>query len=313
LLAGQYKRPRNVYSFCIDFKRSINPDSVKLKEKARFGAEVPIFLIPLSKYKARICFFPNKPIPADGEVIYNLSFMDGKWSGKPSGDPKVRKLWKKPKNLVRNYSFEKFKKVLDRYRTWKGDLKPNGWELWDCAYEYWRVPDKKSMARISDKEAYQGTHSLFIKNELPRVINIGGKRQSCIVCGSANTEYYIPMKPNTSYRLSFYQKVVKRVDNRRRFQGIGATLTLFGADKKELGLGNRILAAYSTAFTPEEEFLNKWRKVEVCEKTPPGTKFGQIAISGEISGEVYIDMVELYQVGKCPAPEIFYDEIEKVE
>ncbi|MFA7231907.1 MAG: hypothetical protein WC071_11610 [Victivallaceae bacterium] len=302
-MSRDFNRPVKVYNFFIDFGREINPASLKLFPEDNPGKTLPIYFIPLAKYKARICFITEKDLPRDSDVIYKLRFSDGKWSDTPCGDDKVKKEHKEPVNLVQNGSFEEIFKS-DQYHTWRGDYCPKGWQLWDCASEYWMLPNRKSMCRVSDEVALQGKRSLMIVNETPRDIKDKNSDETIILSGSANTSYLIKIKPDTGYIVKFFLKIVQHYDNKRNFQSVNASAVMLDAGKNSISSGGVIQAAYSVAFIPEESYLNTWLEVQGYDVSPENAAYAQITIGGKFSGKAYVDVVEFYETEKCQPPDI---------
>ena len=51
---------------------------------------------------------------------------------------------------------------------------------------------------------------------------------------------------------------------------------------------------------PENEFMNKWVKVEGSAQSPPGTVYGQITIYPMMTGTIYVDELSLNEAGREP-------------
>ena len=105
---------------------------------------VPLFIVPLAKYKAKIYMMPHKKMPVDGELYYVMEFKSGKWSTKPIGDESLKKFINIKPNLVKNYSFEKTTKAFKRYITWSGRTEVEDWTLQDFAQKYSRFNNIES-------------------------------------------------------------------------------------------------------------------------------------------------------------------------
>jgi hypothetical protein len=237
-----------------------------------------------------------------------LSFESGKWDGKPGGSNALTKKIIINPNLVPNYSFEKVEKTIDRFLTWSGRTSVVNWRLHDFNYKFDSLDKLKSTCRVSTKEAFHGMRSLCFINGKPRLIELNGQERNILISGSARLSRYIPLKPNTAYKLSFFVKITKQIDNGLNFQGVGVSLSFLDYDEKAIP-GGVFSALYSINSLVQEEYLNKWIYVQACDVTDQDTRFGSINIDEKISGTTYIDMLELREVGNCDFPEIIVGKI----
>jgi hypothetical protein len=294
---------RQPFSFYLDFEREVNLSSLKMTVSGDKKKEIPVYAIPVAKYKALIYFMPHKNMAEDSELNYILSFESGKWDNKAVGSNELKDKIKRNPNLVPNYSFEKVRNAIERFMTWEGRTSITDWSLQDFSGKYLSVKNIKSTCRSSNKEAFHGSRSLCITNGQPREIEAGGKTENVLISGSADTSKLIVLKPDTTYKLSFFVKITKQVDNGLNFQGVGITLS-FLDDRKSPVPNGMFGALYSIGSIPQEEYLNKWIYVEACGKTNPDTGFGTISIAEKISGTTYIDMLELREVKSPDFPEI---------
>ncbi len=304
--------PRKACSFYLDFNHEIDLASLKITISGSKKKEIPVYAIPVAKYKALIYFMPHKKMDENSELDYVLSFEDGKWSDKAIGDNELKKNIKRNPNLVPNYSFEKVEKTVERFMTWEGRTNIIDWRLQDFSRKYLSLKDIKSTCRSSTKEAFHGSRSLCISNGKPRKIEFNGKTENVLISGSASTSELIVLKPNTTYKLSFFVKITKQIDNEMNFQGIGVSLSFLDYSKKIVP-GGIFGAIYSIGSIPQEEYLNKWVYVEVCGVTNADTYFGNISIAEKISGITYIDMLELRKVENVDSPEIIVGKIVKTK
>lgn len=295
---------RKSFSYCIDFEREINLASLKMTVAGKKNKQVPVYIIPLAKYKAIIYFMPHRQMDEDSELYYVLSFESGKWSGKPAGSNVLKKNIIINQNLVPNYSFENVEKTIDRFLTWSGRTSVINWKLQDFNYKFVSLDKLKSTCRVSTKEAFHGTHSLCFINGKPRLVE--GK--NILISGSARLSGNISLKPNTAYKLSFFVKITKQIDNGMNFQGVGVSLSLLDYDEKAIS-GGVFSALYSINSIMQEEYLNKWVYVQTYDVTDQDTYFGSINIAEKISGITYIDMLELREVKNCDFPEIIVGKI----
>jgi len=295
--------PRKVFSFYIDFEKEINLSSLKMKLAGKKNKQVTVYAVPLSKHKAFVYFMPHKKMDEDSELSYVLSFESGKWDGKAVGSDSLKKIINKNPNLIPNYSFEKLTKTIDRFMTWSGRTTITDWSLQDYSMRFSSLNDIKSTCRSSSKEAFMGKHSLCFSNGKPRVIKIRGRERNTLISGSAHSEQLITLKPDTTYKLSFFVKITKRIDNGMNFQGISVYLSLLDYYKKPI-YGGLFSALYSINAIMEEEYLNKWVYVEAYERTDKNTYYGKLSISEKISGITYIDAIELREVKSVDFPEI---------
>ncbi len=301
--------PRQSFSYHIDFRREINLASLKMTVAGKKSEKIPIYVIPLAQYKALIYFMPHKKMDEDSELYYVLSFESGKWDGKSGGSSELKKSISINPNLIPNYSFEKVRKTINRFLTWDGRTSIVDWSLQDFSRKFAFLDNLKSTCRVSTKEAFHGTRSLCFINGKPRAVNINGQRKEILISGSASLTDDIPLKPDTSYKLSFFVKITKQIDTGMNFQGLGVTLSFLDYNKKPIGDGALFSALYSIGSIPEEDYLNQWIYVETCDITNQNTRFGRISIAEKTSGVTYIDMLELREVKNCKFPEIIVGKI----
>lgn len=294
---------RQPFSFYIDFKHEVKLASLKMHIAGKKNKEIPVYAIPVAKYKALIYFMPHRKMPEDSELYYVLNYESGKWSGKATGDSTLKKNIKRKPNLVQNYSFEKVTKTIERFMTWEGRTSILNWKLQDFSSKYLSVENIKSACRSSTKEAFHGSRSLCFINGKPRQFEYNGQTKNVLISGSARTSGVIALKPNTRYKLSFFVKITKQLDNGMNFQGIGVSLSFLDSDKRPV-TGGLFSALYSVDSIPQEEYLNKWIYVEASDTTGPNTHFGTINIAEKISGVTYVDMLELREVENSGCPEI---------
>ena len=304
--------PKRIFSYYIDFKQEINLASVKMHIVKQKNKKVDVYVVPLAKYKALIYFMPHKKMEEDSELYYILSFASGKWDGKPCGSATLKKNIRINPNLIPNYSFEDVEKTVDSFMTWDGRTSIIGWGLQDFSGKYLSLDKIKSTCRSSTKEAFQGTRSLCFSNGTPRSIQIKGKERKILISGSAYTSKLIVLKPDTIYKLSFFVKITKQIDNEMNFQGIGVSLSFMDYKKKAIP-GGLFSALYSINAIMQEEYLNKWVYVEAYDITDQYTHFGRINITKKISGITYVDMLELREVKERDFPEIIVEEIIKIK
>jgi hypothetical protein len=300
--------PRKAFNFYLDFNREVNLSSLKMTVSGNTKEEIPVYAIPVAKYKALIYFMPHKKMDENSELDYVLNFEDGKWNDKAAGSNELKKNIKRNPNLVPNYSFEKVKKTVERFMTWEGRISIIDWRLQDFSGKYLSLKNIKSTCRSSTKEAFHGSRSLCLSNGKPREIEFNEKTKNVLISGSASTSELIVLRPNTTYKLSFFVKITKQIDNGMNFQGIGVSLSFLDYNKKIVP-GGMFGAIYSIGSIPQEEYLNKWIYVEACGVTNADTDFGSISIEGKISGVTYIDMIELRKVENVNFPEIIVGKI----
>jgi len=301
---------RQPFSFYIDFKREVKLDSLTMHIAEKKNQKIPIYAIPVAKYKALVYFMPHKKMKGDNELHYILNFESGKWSDRATGDNTLGKSIKRKPNLVPNYSFEKVTKTIERFITWEGRTSISDWKLQDFSSKYLAVKNIKSTCRSSTKEAFHGSRSLCFINDKPRQIEYNGQTKNVLISGSARTSDIIVLKPNTRYKLSFFVKITKQFDNGMNFQGIGVSLSFLDFHKRPI-TGGLFSALYSVDSIAREDYLNKWIYVEASDTTGPNTHFGTINIAEKISGTTYVDMVELREVENSGQPEIIVGKINK--
>ena len=299
---------RELFSFYIDFNHEINLSSLKMTVSGDKKKTIPVYTVPIAKYKALIYFIPHKKMAEESELNYILSFESGKWDTKAVGSNELKGKIKRNPNLVPNYSFEKVKKTIERFMTWEGRTSVIDWRLEDFSEKYLSLENIKSTCRSSTKEAFHGSRSICISNGRPRTFEANGRTRDVLISGLADTSKLILLKPNTAYKLSFFIKIAKIIDNGMNFQGIGVTLSFLDYNKNILP-GGMFSAFYSISSVPQEEYLNKWIYVEACGVTSPNTNFGTISIAEKISGVTYIDMLELREVKSTDFPEIIVRKI----
>jgi hypothetical protein len=302
---------RQPFTFFVDFGREISLNSLKMKPAAKNEQDIkiPVYAVPLSKYRALIHFMPHKGLEPDSDMSYILTFEDGKWDAKAAGDAALKKSIESAPNLVPNYSFEKIRKAQDRFLTWAGKTDVLDWRLHDYGYQFASVEDPDSTCRVSSEEAVEGTRSLCFKSGKPRQIEIGGASRNVLISGTAYTTKDIALKPNTVYKLSFFLKVTKRSDNGMNLQGAAVSMNMQDREKENLS-GGIISALYSVNTKPQSTYLNKWIYVQACELTSKDTAFGRVNIAEKVSGTIYIDMLELCEIKENALPEIIVRKIE---
>ena len=309
VFSNDKKFSREPFSYYIDFGREIDPASVKMTisnaENEKTNQEVPVYVIPVAKYKAQIYFMPHKKMNEDSELNYILSFESGKWNANPAGSSDLKKSISISPNLIPNYSFERVEKAKDRFLTWTGSISVIGWNLHDYSPEFAYLDKLDSSCRVSTKEAFQGTHSLCFINGKARTVN----GRNILVSGSASLSRPVPLKPNTKYKLGFFVKITGQIDNGMNFQGLGITLSFLDSEKRLIGDGGLFSAFYSISSIMSENYLNKWVYVEACDVTTPNTRFGYVGIAEKISGTAYVDMVQLREAKDCKLPEIIIGNI----
>lgn len=308
IFSNENSFPKKVFSYYIDFNREINLSSIKMNIVNKKNKKIDVYVVPLSKYKAFIYFMPHKKMEEDSELYYILSFESGKWDGKPCGSDKLKKNIKIKKNLIPNYSFEDLEKTIDSFMTWDGRTSIINWRLQDFSGKYLSLDNLKSTCRPSTKEAFQGSSSLCFSNGKPRTIEIKGQERKILISGSAHTSKLIVLKPDTIYKLSFFVKITKQIDNEMNFQGIAVSLSFMDYNKKPIP-GGLFSALYSIGALMQEEYLNKWVYVEAYDATDQYTHFGRINITEKISGIIYVDMLELREVKDRDFPEIIVEKI----
>lgn len=303
--------PRKVFSYYIDFKKEINLASLKMNIAGKKNETVPVYAIPVAKHKAFIYFMPHKKMEEDSELNYVLSFESGKWSSQGTGNDKIKKDIVINPNLIPNYSFENVQKTINRFLTWNGRTSALDWSLQDFSRKFAALDNLESTCRVSTKEAFDGTHSLCFSNGKAREIEFNGKKRNILISGSANTKKLIKLKPDTPYKLSFFLKITKQIDNGMNFQGIGVSLSFLDYSKKTIP-GGLFSALYSIRALNQKEYLGKWVYVETYDRTDENTHFGNISITEKISGITYVDMLELREVKSCTFPEIIVEKIIQV-
>jgi len=296
------------FNYYIDFEKEINLASLKMTVAGGKNKQVPVYIIPLAKYKALIYFMPHKKMDEDSELHYVLSFESGKWNGKPAGGDALKKRIKRNPNLVPNYSFEKVEKTVDRFLTWSGRTSIINWRLQDFSHKFISLDKLESTCRVSTKEAFQGIRSLCFTNGKPRSVELNGQKRNVLISGSARLSRNIRLKPDTAYKLSFFVKITKQIDNEMNFQGAGVSLSFLDYNEKAIS-GGILSALYSINSVMREEYLNKWVYVQACDVTDKNTHFGSINIAEKISGTTYIDMIELREVENYDSPEIIVGKI----
>ncbi|MCP3968358.1 MAG: hypothetical protein GY750_02525 [Lentisphaerae bacterium] len=311
--SGEVECPCEVYTFPVDFKKAIDLSSLNMRLTDRHGEIIPIYVIPFAPYKARICFVLPKPVPDDTEITFFLTWNTGKWINKPVGDAKVKARYNPGFNPIVNPGFEQVEKCDTQYSTWNGKIRPTGWKLYDHEHRFFTLKNKKSRSRVSEEQAFDGKRSLKISSGLPRTYYGTDGEETVILSGKAITEDYFRVKPGTLYELSFFMKITKKVNNDRKFQGVCALMLLYDRNKKPLDSSSKVLASYSTAFVAEEEYLNKWLKVAKCERIPSNACYAKIYMSSEVSGDAFIDTIELREMNQCPQPEIYMENILKMK
>jgi len=303
--------PRKPFSYYIDFKREVNLASLKMNVAGKKNKEVPVYVIPIAKHKAFIYFMPHKKMTEDSELSYILTFESGKWNNKNVGNEKLKKAIKRNPNLVSNYSFEKVRKNEDNFLTWDGHTSVINWRLQDFGRKFASLDKLKSTCRVSTKEALHGVRSLCFSNKKMRKVEVNGQKRNILISGSAHTSKLISLKPDTTYKLSFFMKITKQIDNDMNFQGIGVSLYFLDYNKKYIP-GGLFSALYSIRSIMQEEYLNKWVYVETYDTTDSNTYFGNISITEKVLGITYIDMVELREVEDRNSPEIIVDKITEI-
>lgn len=308
LFANDNSLPREVFRYYIDFNREINIASLKMTPvSGKYkNAGIPLYTVPVAKYRAFIYFIPHKEMKEDSELFYKLTFESGKWNGKAFGSDALRKSISP--NLVPNYSFEKVRKARERFLTWEGRSVVIDWRLQDFSREYLQVKNPGSSCRTAKDEAIDGIRSLCFKSGKPQA---AGNR-NILITPSAYSLRPIPLEPDTAYRLSFFAKITKRFDNGMNFQGIGASLVFLNAEKKNIPNG-LFSVLYPITYKLEEEYLNKWVYVENSDVTTSDTRFGRINIAEKISGCLYIDLLELRKLNSKAQPQIVVGDIVEIK
>lgn len=307
LFSNECPIPRRSYSFYFDFGREINLNSVKMSVAGKKDKTIPIYIEPISKYRALIHFMPISGLEEDSGQFYELRFKSGKWDECACGDNKFMKSTTLNPNLVPNNSFEKVTKTIERFWNWAGRTSVIDWTLQDYPYRYAKIENLDSTCRVSDKEAYQGKRSLCFKTGMPRQLG----KVKLLISGNAILKKEIALKPQTAYKLSYFVKVAEQKDNDMNFQGVGVTLSLLDADKKQIP-GGIITTLFSTTTRIKEDYINKWIYVESYDITPKETALGRLRIGEKISGTIYVDMLELREVSDCNVPEIIIGKIKEV-
>ena len=311
IYSNENSLPRKAFNYYIDFKQEVNLASIKMNIVGKKDKKIPIYVIPLAKYKALIYFMPHEEMEEDSELYYTLSFENGKWDGKDTGDANLKKKIKRSPNLVPNPSFEKVEKSIESFMTWEGRTSIINWRLQDYTRQYISVDNIKSTCRTSSKEAFQGKRSICFSNIKSHMIRTNGREKKVLISGSARTSKLILLKPNTKYQLSFLVKITKQIDNDMNFQGVGISLTFLNYYKRTIP-GGALSAVYSISSIMREEYFNKWVYVEAYDTTDENTHFGTLNITEKISGITYVDMVGLREVEDSVFPEIIVDKIIKV-
>lgn len=302
---------RQPFTFFVDFDREIGLDSLQMAPagKTEKDIKLPVYAVPLAKYKALVYFIPHKEMEEDSELEYILTFADGKWDGNAAGDAALQKNIESAPNLIPNYSFEKVCKAQERFLTWSGKTEAADWRLQDYAHQFAFTENPESSCRVSSEAAVEGCCSLCFKSGKPREIKTDGAGKEVLISGSAYSLKDIPLKPGTVYKLGFFLKITKQSDNGMNLQGLSVFLSLLNSEKQTLS-GGVISALYSVDSKPQSEYLNKWIYVQACDITPENTAFGRVNIIEKISGTTYVDMLELREIKDNALPEITVGKIE---
>ena len=305
VFSNDEKFSRQPFSYYIDFEREIDLKSLTMKEADGKGRKVQIYVIPVAEFKALIYFVPLEEMDEDSMLAYTLSFESGKWENKNAGDYELGKKVHRNPNLIPNYSFEQVERNIERFLTWDGKFSIQGWLLNDYDQEFAYIDNPQSTCRSSEKQAFEGKRSLCFISGGSRMVN--GRR--ILVSGNASLRNCISLKPETEYKLGFFVKITKRIDNKMNFQGLGTSLVLLNDNKKQINGVAPLSAFYSIGYLTEESYLNKWIYVYSFGKTSKNTRFGYLNIAEKISGELYVDMFELREVENSRCPEIVVGKI----
>ena len=307
LFSNECPIPQRPYSFYFNFEREIDLSSVKMSVAGKKDKTIPIYIEPVAKYRALIHFMPIEKLEEDSGQFYELSFKSGKWNACACGDNKFKKSITLNPNLISNNSFEKVTKTIERFWNWAGRTSVIDWTLQDYPYRYAKIDSLNSTCRVSDKEAYQGKRSLCFKTGMPRQLG----KVKLLISGDAFLKKEIPLKPQTAYKLSFFVKVTEQKDNGMNFQGVGVTLSLLDANKKQIP-GGILTTLFSTTTRIKEDYINKWVYIESYDITPENTALGRLRIGEKISGTIYVDMLELREVKDCNVPEIIIGKTKEI-
>jgi hypothetical protein len=295
---GFFDRQDALIEADVNFGGAVDTKSIKLIGD---GKDIPILIVPKGEYKATVYWVLRGETPSMTRKEYTLRFSNGKWSGATTGPEDLRARVLATGNLVPNPSFEK---VVDAKQStnWHGSKTPEGWTLKDYAWHFRKLPEIKSVCRVTDKIAKSGKNSLLFKSEL-RDEKENGKTINLI--GYAVSSIF-PLKPDVKYSFSYFIKFTEVKDNGRKYQGISASVNFLDENKKRIfprnyGL-NRLQNAYSTMRHPKKDFFNKWTKTTYVKKTPSEVRYGQIWISGDFTGTVYLDDFTLKELSKGGKP-----------
>jgi len=93
---------RQPFSFYIDFEREVNLSSLKMTVSGDKKTEIPVYAIPVAKYKALIYFIPHKKMPEDSELNYILNFENGKWDAKAVGSNELKAKIKRKTSILKS-------------------------------------------------------------------------------------------------------------------------------------------------------------------------------------------------------------------
>jgi hypothetical protein len=298
---GFFERKNALIKAEVNFGKAIDAKSIKLIKE---GKKIPILFMPQKKYNAEIYWILQGETPSLTTKEYTLKFADGAWDTTPIGSAELQQRVQNETNIAPNHSFEIVTEKAKKKTNWKGTKLPTGWALADFGWSHRKLPDITATCRIAETEAYDGQKSLEFKSQLrDDKKNKNGRKLNLI--GFAISPVF-PLKPDTEYSFSYQVKFVDIINNDGNHQGMSASVNFLGKDKKRIYPRNyainRLQVAYSTARNPKAAYFKKWHKVEYRKKTPPEVRFGQIWISGSLTGQVYIDNLILKECGKGGKP-----------
>lgn len=287
---GFFDREDALVKADIDFKGSVDTASVELSGDDK---NIPVLIVPKCEFKAAVYWILQGKTLSMTTKSYVLIFSNGKWSKKTVGPDDLRSKVAESSNLIPNHSFEDVTNDVKKKTNWHGAMLPTEWNLRDYAWHFRKLPDIKSLCRVTDKEVQDGKRSLIFKSQLRKETENG---KTINLIGYAVSPIF-PLRPDTKYSFSYFIKFVDVKENGGKYQGISASVNFLDGEKKRIypknyGL-NRLQNAYSTIRHPKSEFLGKWTKTTYIKKTPSEVRYGQVWISGNFTGLLYLDNLML--------------------
>ncbi|MFH0796375.1 MAG: hypothetical protein V2A65_04875 [Candidatus Omnitrophota bacterium] len=296
--SGFYLRENELVSAEIDFGRGAeNIRLVWLKEDGT-KEDVSLYFVPGTGNKGTVYWVAEGIMESLSQREYSLYFSPGTMPETAKGNKEMAARVKALENIIPNPSFEIEEEDIKQTSTegsiWKGDRKPEDWNMIDYLWADREEPNLKSQCRLIEEEAYEGTKSIKVVSEF---------RHGKVITGKFFSSSPFPLKPNTRYHLSYYIKITDRQESGQSYQSAQVQVTFLDEKQKSVWSERcpvwRLQTAYSTCRFSKETYLGKWLKVEESATTTDNTRFGEIDQGcgpDRIVGIVYYDNFVLTEI-----------------